>query len=121
MLHRKLTHSLREATSRMVAVLGTSGAVPTTFVSADGIISIASAGSGVYTVTLQRGAPTLVDLDVKVKQASYSASGAQRAVLTTDNVAGSTPTVVFTTVNSAGTATQPATGDKLFIEVTVKL
>lgn len=123
MLHRVLSNSLREATCRHVATLTTSGAVSTTVAPTcnDGFLVLTSAGSGVYTITLQRGAPTLVEFDVKVKQASYSATAAQRAVLTTDNVAGATPSITFTTVNSAGTATQPSTGDILFIKAVVKL
>jgi len=118
--HRVVSNTLREITSRMVVTLTTSGAVPSSFTVADGLISLSSAGSGVYTVTLGRGAPTLLDLTVKTKQASYSASGACRGRLTTDNVAGATPTVTFTTETAAGAAVQPASGDILFITVVTK-
>jgi hypothetical protein len=108
----------------MVVTLGTSGAIPTTepiYTAADGIISLSSAGSGVYTATLGRGAPTLVSFRVETKQGTYNAStGACGGVLTTDNVAAATPTVVFTTTNAAGAATQPATGTKLYITIVTK-
>lgn len=121
--HRVVSNTLREITSRMVVTLGTSGAIPTTdpvYTVADGIISLSSAGSGVYTATLGRGAPTLVSFRCETKQASYSASGACSGRLTTDNVAASTPTVVFTTQTAAGAAVQPATGDKLYITIVTK-
>ncbi len=118
--HRVVSNTLREITSRMVVTLSTSGAVPTSFTVADGIISLSSAGSGVYTATLGRGAPYLVSFTCDTLQASYSASGACYSNLTTDNVAAATPTVVFTTRTAAGAAVQPATGDKLFITIVTK-
>lgn len=123
MLHRVLSNSLREATCRRVEVLSTNGAVSSTVapVANDGFTTMTSAGSGVYTVTLQRGAPTLVEFYVTCKQASYSVDGACYGDLTTDNVAAATPTITFTMRDADGVAVQPATGDKLFIKAVVKL
>jgi len=105
----------------MVVTLTTSGAVPAAFTVADGLISLTSAGSGVYTATLGRGAPTLVSFRVEILQANFSTAGACHGTLTTDNVAGATPTVVFTTRKGTDfSAVQPATGDIMRITVVTK-
>lgn len=119
--HRVVSNTLREITSRMVVTLTTSGAVPAAFTVADGLISLTSAGSGVYTATLGRGAPTLVSFRVEILQANFSTAGACHGTLTTDNVAGATPTVVFTTRKGTDfSAVQPATGDIMRITVVTK-
>lgn len=122
--HRVVSNTLREITSRMVVTLSTSGAIPTTepiYTDADGIISLSSAGSGVYTLTLGRGAPKLVSFRCEIQQASFSTAGACHATLTTNNVAAATPTVVFTTRKGTDfSAVQPATGDILRITVVTK-
>lgn len=102
---------------------GVSGAVPTApsgFTRAKDLLSASDTGTGVHTFNLAKGWIALLDWDVKVKQASYSKSGACAAILTTDSVASSPPKVVFTFVDGDGDAVDLAAGDIVRIRLTLK-
>jgi hypothetical protein len=105
--------------------LGAAGVVaginPTDNDGFDGTTPITSSGAGVYVLKLNRGAQRILSFRADNKQAAaYSAAAAVRGTNWVDNVAGATPTITFTMVNSAGAATQPAVGDKLYVTLTVK-
>lgn len=97
--------------------LGTAGATSgITPAVGDGILSIVSGGSGVYTVTFQDGYVGCLNIIENVIQASYSASGAVYMTWTTAyTFSGGVATVVLTTRTAAGAAVQPATGDRLLL------
>lgn len=118
-IQRSITNG--EITLRYNATLGTNGAAPTTPTRSDGFGTLVSAGSGVYTLPLLRGSNELLEFaDCGSVQASYSVDGACYADLTTDNVAGATPTIVFTMRDADGVAVQPATGDKIKLKIVVR-
>ena len=121
--HNQQSLVSREITLRYRATLGTSGAAP----AASGIDInagfgvLVSSGSGVYSLPLLRGGKKLLRMSAHVQQAAaYDATKAIRSKPTSaaeDNVAGATPSIGFTIVNSAGAATQPATSDILNVEL----
>lgn len=91
----------------------TSGITPNV---GEGILSIVSGGSGVYTVTFQDGYIGCLNITENVIQVSYSASGAVYMTWTTAYAfASNAATVVLTTRTAAGAAIQPATGDRLLL------
>jgi len=97
------------------------GIAPTDNDGFDGTTPITSSGSGVYVLKLARGAQRVIQFTANNKQAAaYNAAAAIRGTHMVDAVAASTPQITFTMVNSAGAATQPAVGDKLYVTVTVK-
>lgn len=118
-LHNQQSVTLREVTIRYCATLGASGAAPSVPTRADGFGVLVSAGSGVYTLPLIRGGKELLEFHVECLQASYSVDGAVYGDVTTDNVAGATPTIVFTMRDADGVAVQPATGDKIKVKAVI--
>lgn len=87
----------------------------------DGIKSIVSGGSGVYTVNFQDGFVDCLNIIENVIQASYSASGAVYFTWTTAYTASATvSSVVLTTRTAAGAAVQPATGDRFKLTFRMK-
>jgi hypothetical protein len=102
-------------------VLGTAGATSGVIPKVgDGILSIVSGGSGVYTVNFQDGYTNCLGIVENVIQATYSASGAVYMTWTTDSSATTTPSVVLTCRTAAGAAVQPATGDRLKLNFRMK-
>jgi hypothetical protein len=105
----------------VVAVLGTSGAAPTTLTKGAGVASFTGpTGTGVYTLTLSQvyAAGLLAFPRMGTLQASYSTSGACDIILTSNAIA-TTGVLTFTTVTAAGAAVTPATGDTLYISLCV--
>lgn len=95
---------------------GASGAVPSTLTMDNGIVSVTRNSAGNYTVVLNRSYVGLYGIRGGVKQASYSATAAREVQLITDDVANNTtPSFTFTTVNSAGTATDMSSTDVLYL------
>lgn len=120
--HRQESLTFREITFRYTATLYTNGAAPVAagLLRNDGFGVLSSAGSGVYTIPLLRGAPELLEFSGHCLQASYSVDGACYADLTTDNVAGATPSITFTMRDADGVAVQPATGDKIRLKCVIR-
>ena len=102
--------------------LGTAGATTGVIPNfGDGILSIVSGGSGVYTVTFQDGYVGCLNIIENVIQATYSASGAVYMTWTTAYAfASNAATVVLTARTAAGAAVQPATGDRLLLSFRMK-
>lgn len=91
--------------------IGASGAVGT--VDGFGVVSVAKNTTGVYDITLDRGYVKLLYFD----GSCIAATGAlNHPVLKTDYTSGST-TLQFQTVVQAGTATEPANGDTILLDI----
>jgi hypothetical protein len=104
--------------------VGTSGAMPalTACTRARDLASgpVAS-GTSTITLPLAVGWTALVGHDVKVQQATYNkAHGGCGYALTTDNVAGSSPSVAFTILDAAGDAVALLAGDIVKITLDLK-
>ncbi len=120
--HEQRSVTRGEITLRYTATLSTDGASPVAagLTRVDGFGVLVSSGSGVYTIPLLRGAPELIEFSGHCLQASYSVDGACYADLTTNNVAGATPSITFTMRDADGVAVQPATGDIIRIKAVVR-
>jgi hypothetical protein len=124
--NRLLSQSARTIELNFALIFGAAGVVagivPIDNDGFDGTTPITSSGSGVYVMKLARGAQRLMPgTSIQNKQAAaYSAAQATHGVHIVDNVAGATPTITFTIVNEAGTAIQPAVGDKLHFHCVIK-
>lgn len=84
-----------------------------------GIVSIARASAGKYTITLKDKFMRLLS----AQSTSINATGISAApqfALISDNSASTTPTVVVQYANNAVTATDPASGDVLLISLKFK-
>ena len=105
---------------------GTSGAVPTfpsglTKAVADIILVIVLLGTGVLTITFRDAWERLVNVNGQILQASYSASGACGIKITTNNVeTAGTQTLILTFVTAAGAAVNPASGDVVYLTITLQ-
>lgn len=82
-----------------------------------GIKSIVRNGAGDYTVTFQDKYAKFLSFWVGVIKATVSAAPSQTVKAFSMNAAGGA-TVNFVLYNSAGAATDPASGEELFIEAT---
>jgi len=122
--HRILSMGLGDIILRLNGTFGASGAVPATPTDNNGFrgtTPMVSSGSGVYVCYLESSMSKLVGEDyIPVRQASYSVDGACYGEVTTDNVAGATPSVTITFRDADGVAVQPSSGDKFKIAITVR-
>lgn len=92
---------------------GTSGAVPSTFTTSTGIVSVTKSTND-YIVLFDSAYLKLVDFSVHVLQASFAAAGACYGNVTATSFADSTPTVTLSFFKgSDGTAVALAEGDIL--------
>jgi hypothetical protein len=99
-------------------ISGASGAVPSTFTRKTGIVSVTRNSTGNYTAVLDRTYVDLFGLSGGVMQASYSATAAREVQLVSHAITNATtPSVTFTTVNSAGAVTDMSSGDTLFLTI----
>jgi len=93
-------------------VFGSSGAVGSTPLTR-GITSVVHGATGVYVITLDKPAVRLFSWEMPIVQASYSKTGACKATVTAEDVAGAgTITILVTT--AAGDAVEPTTSDALY-------
>lgn len=113
---RDLTFGITFGAAGVVA-----GIAPTDNDGFDGTTPITSSGAGVYVMKLFRGWSRMLQGDANIKQAAaYSAANAIRGTNFVDSSNVTPATITFTVVNSAGAATQPAVGDKLYLTLQMK-
>lgn len=84
-----------------------------------GISSITRNSAGNYTILLQDSSPTLLDVTMTNFGASAAAAPLMRVVSEQVSTAAS-PSLVIETCNTSGTATDPASGEKLYIRIAVR-
>jgi hypothetical protein len=102
----------------MVFVAGTAGAVPSTFEVGDGIKSVSLSGT-TYTITVEDGFGTFLNVTGSNIQATYAASGACSLIpLAVDTTAG-TVAVQFMAGDGSG-AVHLAAGDEAHITLRLK-
>lgn len=93
----------------------TAGAVPATFTTSTGIVSVTLANTTDYIVLFDSAYLKLVDFSGFVIQASFAASGACKVAPSAVSFADSTPTVTVTPYKgSDGTAVVLAVGDVMY-------
>ena len=119
------THSTRSRDLTFGITFGAAGVVagiaPTDNDGFDGTTPITSSGAGVYVMKFTKSWQRMLQGDGNIKQAAaYSAAAAIRATNFVDGSATSPYQLTFTIVNSAGAATQPAIGDKLYLTLQMK-
>lgn len=118
--HRALSESLRKVSLCRIEVLGAAGIPAVTPSRLDGLGVLTSAGAGVYTIPLLRRCKDTTKFSVDILQAAaYNATLARFGRIVTDSSATATPSITFVITNSAGTPIQPATGDKMWINIEV--
>ncbi len=98
----------------MRALIGGAGAVSSLQFQDDPNMSVTHGATGVYTLTFPPGADGNGQLDVSVVSAAGTVRGAW-----TSAFAPNSGTASITTVNAAGTATDPANGDVIMITLTL--
>ena len=74
-----------------------------------GVTSNTHGATGIYTIVFDGQPYNLINFNQSIQQASYSASGACKAVLT--GFVASTKTATVEIVTEAGAAVEPAAGD----------
>jgi len=97
---------------------GASGALPalSAFAQHNGLAAAAKpSGTGIYTLTLEEPYLDLVDFSAKIKQASYSSSGACNVEITADATSGQTRLLTLLVTTSAGAAVNLASGDVVIL------
>lgn len=97
--------------------IGATGAPTLVTAKSKGIKSIVRNSAGDYTVTFQDQYNRLLSAWIGVIKATAPASPTQSIKAVSANAAGGA-TLEFVLYNSAGTATDPANGEELFLEVT---
>jgi len=115
---RNIQYSTEAATSGIFAqvTIGAAGA-PTLNFGGSFISGIVRNSAGDYTITLRDTWARLLQFDVTFL-VSASAPAAPNFRVKTNNITTGSLTVVF--ANSAGTATDPANGEVIFMAITVK-
>lgn len=98
-------------------VAGTSGAVPATFLTSDGVASAVLSGT-TYVITLQDSYVKFLNVHGTNVQASFAAAGAAYAVPLANAVSTATPTVTIAFCKgSDGTQVALASGDTANITI----
>jgi hypothetical protein len=102
-----------ETAMRLKILIGASGAVTST--TGYGAVSVAKNTTGTYDITLDRKWPAVQYIDGSVQRAS-GATLHPRLAATYDPASVGT-TLQFLTVIAAGTATEPSSGDVIYLTV----